>query len=264
MTFAAQRRNFAAAMHRFFLPPELCAGLALALDERESHHAVGVLRVREGEVVAVLDGAGREFRCAVRSARRKAVLLDVVETRMEPPPPFSLTLIQAVPKGRLIESIIQKATELGVTAVCPILTERVATHLDGEGAELKAERWRQAAIEAIKQCGQRWLPRVEGPVKFKDCLEAASKPELALAGALIPNALHPRVCFDRFRAERGRNPRSVSVWIGPEGDFSPEEMRAILESGAQPATFGPLVLRCETAALCALSIAASELRLTNW
>jgi 16S rRNA (uracil1498-N3)-methyltransferase len=247
-------------MHRFFLPPKLCSGPSLTLSERESRHAAGVLRVREGEVVSVLDGAGREFQCAVRSAQRKEVQLEILKTRNDPPPPFSLTLIQAVPKGKLIEYIIQKATELGATVIRPILTERVASHLDGESVEQKAEKWRQTAIEAIKQCGQTWLPRVEPPRKFKDALNTAEKPELALAGALTLETLHPRECFDRFRQELKRNPRSVGVWIGPEGDFTPEEMRAILASGAQPVTFGPLVLRSETAALCALSIAASELR----
>lgn len=251
-------------MHRFYLPPESCAGPVLTLDERESHHAAGVLRLREGERVVVLDGAGREFECAVRSAHRKAVELEPLQTRVHPPPSFSLSLAQAVPKGKLIEYILQKAVELGATEIRPILTERVAAHLDGESAEHKAEKWRQVAVEAIKQCGQPWLPRVHPPAPLKDCLGAEDKPELALIGALQAGAEHPRRVFDRFRATQQRNPLSVRVYIGPEGDFTPAETRAILDSGAAPVTFGPLVLRSETAALCALSLAASELRLSEF
>jgi 16S rRNA (uracil1498-N3)-methyltransferase len=251
-------------MHRFYLPPENCKSATLTLSERDSHHAADVLRIREGETVTVLDGVGRELQCVVRSVRRKAVDLETLSIKTSPPLPFSLTLAQAVPKGKLIEYIIQKATELGATCVQPVLSERVVLRLDDEDAAQKAEKWQQVAIEAIKQCGQTWLPRIEPPKSLTDCLAAADKPELSLIGSLQPGATHPRLRFDHFRTKRHRNPQSACVWIGPEGDFTPEEMTAILGSGVLPVTFGPLVLRSETAALCALSIAAYELRLTDF
>lgn len=249
-------------MHRFYLPSEACGGPELTLDERESHHAADVLRVRTGERISILDGAGREFLCAVRQVHRKAVVADIEETRTFPKPQFSMTLVQAVPKGKLIEFIIQKATELGATRVQPLLSERVTTHLDDDSAGNKADKWRQTAIEAIKQCGQPWLPQVEIPRALDQCLNELEKPELALVGALQEDARHPRGYFDEFRARHQRNPHSVALWIGPEGDFSPGELAAIRASGALPITLGPLVLRSDTAALYALSIADYELRST--
>jgi 16S rRNA (uracil1498-N3)-methyltransferase len=247
-------------MHRFYLPPEFCTGPMLALDARESHHAVNVLRVRKGEHVAVMDGAGHEFLCSVHEVHRKAVLVGIEETRSFAAPPFSITLVQAIPKGKLMESIIQKATELGATRVQPLLSERVAAHLDKDGAEHKADKWSQTAVEAIKQCGQPWLPSVQIPRSLAQCLSAMEKPELALVGALQGDARNPREYFSQFRARHQRNPRSVALWIGPEGDFSSCEMEIICASNALPITLGPLVLRCETAALYALSVISYELR----
>ena len=125
-------------MHRFYLPPERCAGDALRLDGREAHHALHVLRVKRGELVTVLDGAGNEFLCAVENCARKAVALSVSLKNFTPPPPCSITLLEAVPKGKIIEAIIQKSVELGAHRIVPLLTERVVTHLDDESAEQQA------------------------------------------------------------------------------------------------------------------------------
>ena len=140
-------------MHRFYLPPEHCAGAALRLDGREAHHALRVLRVKYGEMVAVLDGIGNEFLCTVDHCSRDAVTLSVSLKNFTPAPPCPVTLLVAVPKGKIIEDIIQKAVELGARRIVPLLTERVATHLDAEAAADKREKWQQVAIEAIKQCG---------------------------------------------------------------------------------------------------------------
>ena len=148
-------------MHRFYLPPERCAGAALRLDGREAHHALHVLRMKRGELVAVLDGVGNEFLCTVENSSRQAVTLSVSLKNFTPPPPCSITLLQAVPKGKIIESIIQKAVELGARRIVPLLTERVVTHLDDEDAGNKRDKWQQVAIEAIKQCGAAWLPKIE-------------------------------------------------------------------------------------------------------
>src|ERR1035441_6391535 len=133
-------------MHRFYLPPERCTGAALRLDGREAHHALRVLRLKRGELVAVLDGVGNEFLCAVETGSRNAVTLSVSLKNFTPPRPCSLTLLVAVPKGKIIESIIQKAVELGAQRIVPLLTERVVTQLDDENAENKREQWQQVAI----------------------------------------------------------------------------------------------------------------------
>ena len=145
-------------MHRFHLPPERCAGAALRLDGREAHHALHVLRLKRGELVTVLDGVGNEFLCAVENSSRQAVTLSVSLKNFTPPLPCSITLLQAVPRGKIIESIIQKAVELGARRIVPLLTEHVVTRLDDRDAADKRVKWQQVAIEAIKQCGAAWLP----------------------------------------------------------------------------------------------------------
>jgi 16S rRNA (uracil1498-N3)-methyltransferase len=246
-------------MHRFYLPPGESKAGPLTLGGREAHHALHVLRVRRGDTVTILDGAGRELSCAVEDFDRDKVRLAIFETKSVPPPPCSLTLLQAVPKGKIIESIIQKATELGVARIVPLLTERVVMELDEKHADRKAEKWQQVAVEAIKQCGAAWLPRVEAPMTPKEFLARTEKFELPLVASLQPGAQHPGNYFQRFESEHGRKPKSACVWIGPEGDFTAEEVMAITAAGAWPITLGNLVLRVETAATYCLSILNYEL-----
>ena len=246
-------------MHRFYLTPEHCAGAGLRLAGREAHHALRVLRVKYGEMVAVLDGIGNEFLCTVDHCSRDAVTLSVSLKNFTPPPPCPVTLLVAVPKGKIIEDIIQKAVELGASRIVPLLTERVATHLDAETAVEKREKWRQVAIEAIKQCGALWLPKIETPATIDLLLARPERFELSLVGSLQTERRHPRECFQEFQTKNGRRPKSAAVWIGPEGDFTLEELKAIQNSGAQPITLGPLTLRVETAAVYCLSILNYEL-----
>ena len=247
-------------MHRFYLPPEECGTDLLFLGGSEAHHALRVLRIRSGEPVKVLDGAGRELICRVESTGRDRLELAVVERHGHPPPPAEITLVQAIPKGKIIESIIQKATELGAARIVPLLTQRVATHIDASGGDRKAGKWQTVAIEAIKQCGAPWLPRVLAPVTPAEYLVLQEPIELALIASLQPGSQHPRAVLNAFHAAHSRPPRSLAVWIGPEGDFSAEEIALIQDSGACPITLGPLVLRVETAAVYCLSILNYELR----
>jgi 16S rRNA (uracil1498-N3)-methyltransferase len=163
-------------------------------------------------------------------------------------------LAQALPKGKLFESIVQKATELGVSQIVPLLSERVVAHLEAKDCDNKIQKWQAVAVEAIKQCGSPWLPRVTSPLTPHQLLKQAEGFELALAGSLQPGAEHPRECFRAFQRKYGRMPHSACVWIGPEGDFTAEELGLIQASGARPVSLGPLVLRTETAAIYCLSI----------
>ena len=247
-------------MHRFYLPPEECRGSALTLADREAHHALRVLRVRMGEQVTVLNGTGAEFICDVRSADRNTVELSIVERKLIPPLPCQVTLLQAIPKGKIIEAIIEKATELGAHRIVPILSERVTTRLGDERAVDKLQKWRLAAIEAIKQCGSAWLPHVDAPMTPKQFLAQGETFDLALVGSLQADARHPRECLREFGATHRTLPNTVAVWIGPEGDFTPAELCAIRDTGAQPISLGRLVLRVETAAIYCLSFLNYEFR----
>jgi 16S rRNA (uracil1498-N3)-methyltransferase len=215
--------------------------------------------LKRGELITVLDGVGNEFLCAVKTSSRDAVTLSVSLKNFTPSPPCSITLLQAVPKGKIIESIIQKAVELGARRIVPLLTEHVVTHLDGEDTGNKRDKWQQVAIEAIKQCGAAWLPDIETPTTLKEFLEHGDEFDLSLVGSLQSDRRHPRKYFQEFQTKHGRLPQSVGVWIGPEGDFTLDELKAIQTSGALPISLGRLVLRVETAAIYCLSILNYEL-----
>jgi 16S rRNA (uracil1498-N3)-methyltransferase len=241
-------------LHRFYLPPENCRDNILRLEGREAHHALRVLRLQQGDEVLVLDGAGNEFSCAVEDAARDRLSLRVKKRNFIPPLPCSITLFIGIPKGKIIESIIQKSVELGARTIAPLLTERVVTRLDKEDAEHKREQWQQVAIEAMKQSGAAYLPEIAAPGTVEDFLARKEKSDLQLVGSLQKERQHPREIFREYEKANGHSPRSAAVWIGPEGDFAPDELKAIQSSGAQPISLGSLVLRVETAAIYCLSI----------
>jgi 16S rRNA (uracil1498-N3)-methyltransferase len=246
-------------MHRFYLLPDQCKAPTLFLTEREAHHALDVLRLRPREQVVVLDGAGHQFSCEVQNSERTRVALAVVESSFIEPLPYRMTLAQALPKGKIIDAIIQKATELETYRIVPLLTQRVVARLDDEDAAQKAEKWELVAIEAIKQSGSAWLPHIETPVTLEQFLAQQEPFELKLVGSLQAGS-NPLGHYTRgFRAQHGRNPNSICVFIGPEGDFSPAELEMIQSAGALPMSLGRLVLRSETAAIYCLSVLKHEM-----
>jgi 16S rRNA (uracil1498-N3)-methyltransferase len=247
-------------MHRFHLPPAQCHGSSLLLTGREAHHGLHVVRIRRGETVLVLDGGGTELRCEAAELTRTTIRLEVRQRNVIPPLPFHLTLVQAIPKGKLFDSIIQKATELEACRIIPLLSERVVTQLDESQAENKLEHWRTIAIEAIKQCGNAWLPRIDEAVSPEDLLKRGEQFELPLIGSLEPGSRHPRDWFQAFAEKHGRKPESVCVWVGPEGDFTAAELAAARSAGLLPITLGRLVLRSDTAAVYCLSVLNHELQ----
>lgn len=225
----------------------------------EAHHALHVLRVRPGEQVRILDGAGHEFLCQVEGIERARVRLKILQRKAHALP-CQVSLCQALPKGKIIESIIQKATELGISRIVPLLSERVVADIDEKAARDKQTKWQAVAVEAIKQCGSPWLPQVCLPVTPADFLARTEHVDLALIASLQPGSRHPRDYFDDFRRKNQRSPKSIQIWIGPEGDLTVDEVAEIEAAGAVPITLGPRVLRTETAAIYCLSVISYELQ----
>lgn len=246
-------------MCRFYLPPDQCQFDSLTLSGREAHHARHVLRLTRGDEVTILDGAGHEIACELQDLSHDSLRLTVVQRGYSPAPPWQITLLQAVPKGKVFESIIQKATELGVSRIVPLLTDHSVPRLSSAGSTQKADRWRWTAIEALKQCGSTWLPKVEAPISPADFLAHRERFDLALVASLQIGSRHAREYFEQYRIQHGRQPESVCVWIGPEGDFTSDEIAAAQSAGALPITLGHLVLRTETAAITSLAIVNYEL-----
>jgi len=251
------------SIHRFHLPPEHCGGSVLRLDGREAHHALHVLRLKRGDRIIVLDGAGNELSCDIENTGKDFLSLTVKEKKFVPALPCAITLLVGIPKGKIIEGIIQKAVELGAHRIVPLLTERTITHLDSDDAENKREKWQHVAIEAIKQCGATWLPKIEAPTTIGQYLARKGKFDLSLVGSLQTERRHPRDWILEFQKRNARLPQTAAVWIGPEGDFTLEELQAIESAGALPITLGNLTLRVETAAIYCLSFLNYELNRTN-
>ena len=244
------------SIHRFYLP-DAAQRTPLTLTGREAHHALDVMRLRRGDALTLLDGAGHQFICEIATTSRERVTLTVTETKSTPPLPCAVTLLAAIPKGK-IEAIVEKATELGAARIVPLLTERTVVQINPSEAAGKVEKWRRIAIEAIKQCGSPWLPQIEPPLTPQQFLSRQEIFELPLIASLQPGSRHPRELFKSDRTERGRMPKSVTVWVGPEGDFTPEEYDVIRAAGTLPITLGPLVLRADTAAIYCLSLLNCE------
>jgi 16S rRNA (uracil1498-N3)-methyltransferase len=230
------------------------------LSDAEAHHALHVVRVRIGQRVVVLDGAGHELLCEVIDAGRHHVDLALRQRNDLPRLPFRIALLQAITKAKSMDLIIQKATELGATRIVPILSERSVARPDADDSARKLEKWRAVAIEALKQCGAPWLPQIEAPLTPAAFLAQTPRIPLMLLASLQPGARPPREQLCAAREQRRMPPNDVAVWIGPEGDFTPAELQMIQSAGALPITLGPLVLRSETAALYCLSFLSYELQ----
>src|SRR4051812_2044288 len=170
-------------MHRFYLTPKQAQGPLLTLSPTDAHHALHVLRVRVNERVVVLDGAGNELMCEVQSADREDVVLKVIQRQFLPPLPYRITLAQALTKTKTMDLIVQKATELGVHRLVPILSERSVSQIEEGNVASKLEKWHATAVEEIKQCGSPWEPQFGSPKTTQQFL--ASEPaELTLVASL--------------------------------------------------------------------------------
>ncbi len=245
---------------RFHLQSEAWTSDGLVLLGDEAAHCAQVLRKQIGDQIIVCDGAGNEAVAEITAISGKRVELKIIERRFTPAPVISISLIQAIPKGANMEWIIEKAVELGVNAIYPVLTERTIVKLDAKDSAKKQEKWQRVALEACKQCGQNWLPKVHAPAAFLATLDSLPETNLKIIAALQPDAQSLKTILLRHLTSDLRPLTSAAIAIGPEGDFSPAEYAAARERSFAPASFGPLVLRVETAALFALSVLVHELR----
>lgn len=246
---------------RSFVRPVELDPAEIRLDPEESHHLVATNRASAGDTVVAFDGRGNEWVCECLAADRREAVLKVRFRQKIAPLPYRITLAQALPKGRFMDSIVRMATEVGTAAIAPVRSERTIVQLDGAAEEHKTGRWEAAAIEAAKQSGNAWLPEIL-PVQTAEhfMAEGARDQDLRLIASLQPGARPLGAVLRRFREEKGRAPVRVAWMIGPEGDFTSAEMALARNHGFEPVSLGPLVLRCETAAIFALSILSYELQ----
>jgi 16S rRNA (uracil1498-N3)-methyltransferase len=242
-------------MHRFYIAPEIWNPDALVLTRSEAHHARDVLRLDCGSRVVVFNGLGREITAEITDSRASAVQLRKMHEAVTPPLRCRITLGQAIPKGKNMDLIVQKAVEIGAAEIVPLISDRTIVRLSDDEAEQKRAKWQVIAIEAAKQCGQNWLPQVQTPQTPSQFFAGAARHDLRLIGSLQSDALELKTIL----SELEHRPTSALMMVGPEGDFTPAELNLARANGCRPITLGPIVLRVETAAIYCLSVLSYEL-----
>ncbi len=238
-------------MPRFFISTDrlpagkpLTAGDVVTLDEADSRHVSGSLRMQAGDRLTLCDGRGTEGEGEIVSVEGAVTVrvLSAAPTAAEPS--LHVTLYQGLPKSDKMEFIVQKAVELGVGTVVPVETPRSIARL-GDKAAAKQKRWQKIADEAAGQCGRGVLPTVAMPLTWKqalDRLRGENAVVLYEGGGDPLGALVARDCTE------------IAVVVGPEGGFAAEEIAALRQAGVRCATLGKRILRCETAPLAVLAI----------
>lgn len=215
-----------------------------------------VLRLKKGDRASAFNGEGAEASCEIAEAKAGQVTLRVSQVSKSAPLACAITLGQAVPKGKNMDLIVEKAVELGASAIAPLLSERTVVKAEAQEAVRKRDKWQRVAIEAAKQCGQNWLPKVGLPMTPKEYFASGERFDLMLIASLQPGALPVKKVLAEFGPTK---PKRVLILVGPEGDFTPAEISLARSHGCRPITLGPIILRTETAAIYCLSVLGHEL-----
>lgn len=237
-------------MHRFFVSPDAVSGEQIHLHGQAAHQLSRVLRVSAGTQVLALDNRGFMYQCRVATVSPHDVTLQVSEKTACTPCSLMITLYQAMPKGDKFEWIIQKATELGVARIQPLVTARCISKWEPARGEAKLARWHAIAQEAAEQCERPDIPIIGAPVSLGAALDDKPGTALVLAerGSAVPFA----------RALPAALPaRGLGIYVGPEGGWDPQEREQMRSSGCVEVSLGARILRTETAGLAALAIAQS-------
>ncbi len=240
-------------MIRIVVPSSAVQGRRIVVDDAGTvHHVVRVQRARPGVPAECVDGAGRRFRGTITECGQGTLVVDVAEVVVEPPPRVPVTLIQSLIRPERFEWVVEKATELGIHELIPLIASRSASRA-GAGEGLRLARWRRIAASATAQCGLAWLPVIRAPLPLGQALAAVQG-----ACLLMPTLEAGTAPFADQLARLSASPQ-VALLIGPEGDFAPDEIQEAVGAGARLVRLGRLTLRSETAAVASLAIVQQAL-----
>ena len=234
-------------MDRFWIPPEGWHE-SFSLHGEEARHCSRVMRKREGDWIECFDGKGGWARGPITSVNRNSIDVAVEESgksqRLKP----KIEIAVGIPKGKTFDLIVQKAVELGVSAIHPILSKQGMIKIPASQLPKKKEKWERIALEACKQCGQNFLPEISSPENLETYLSKPDHDSIKLVGALLSEAEPMKTILSKIT-----KPGSVILLVGPEGDFAPKEYEQILSKDFLPVTLRGLTLRVETAILTMIS-----------
>ena len=244
-------------MPRFFVNKEEISEKEIIIKGADAHHIARSLRMAEGDGVTVCDGSGIEYDCTLSRIRDEECICEILSScRSAREPKFRISLYMAYPKGDKLETVIQKAVELGAWRIIPFESSRCIKRPKAEKADKQTARLQRIAEEAAKQCGRAIIPTVSQPKSFKEMLSEVKDNALTLLcyenedGRTIKDLLKTEPC-----------PTSMGVIVGSEGGFSPEEVVEMTEVGCVSVSLGERILRCETAPSYALSAISYEYEL---
>jgi 16S rRNA (uracil1498-N3)-methyltransferase len=229
---------------RIYQPGSLQANTILWLNDNAAHHLARVLRVAVGESLIVFNGAGGEYQAVITQITKKGVevrLGQFISRDVESP--IRIELAQGIARGEKMDFIVQKAVELGVSRITPVITERGNVRLTGEREAKRHQHWQSVVVSACEQCGRNSIPEVLAPVSLQSWLSTAKADYRFVLSPHVNNKLPAQIPAGS----------SVILLIGPEGGLSDAEVTAAVAAGFQPLSLGPRVLRTETAALAALT-----------
>ena len=247
-------------MHRLLVETTLLSEESPVLPKDAANH-LKVLRPKAGEEIELFDGKGRWRVYSWENGLHSNRTIEQSEQSNN-----SLSLFACVTKGSRWDWTIEKATELGVTRIVPVISDRTIVRIPKDERAAKRERWQRIAEDAARQSDAKWLPEICEAVDFRDSL-ALVRETTCFIGALTNPPSPPLISSVRRRLsqpiEQSNNPNNrtidqFSLFVGPEGDFTPEELAALMEI-ATPTSFGPTILRAETAAIFAVSVLAAAL-----
>jgi len=236
------------SLRRFYAPTVAFAAdrktVALAADE--ARHAHDVLRLDAGDEIFVFDGEGHEYRCVIAELTSRSATLNVVEQMQpaSPESPLRLTLAVALLKGEKFDLVVQKATELGVTRLAPLITARADVRIREPGdARKKADRWTRIAFESAKQCGRAQLMLVDPPMNLDEFFRSITDVQLKLTYTARDGDPHADLAKTDLKDAR------IAAMIGPEGGWTGDELTQASAHGCKIVTLGGRILRAETAAI---------------
>ncbi|MFQ5953052.1 MAG: RsmE family RNA methyltransferase [Candidatus Omnitrophota bacterium] len=242
-------------MSRFYVPKENVdlKRNEIVIGGEEAHHIIDVMRLKDEDSIVVFDGTGVEYSGFIKKVnlRSKVVTVEVVRTSKPAPEKMpEITLAQAIPKKAKMEYIVEKATELGVSRVIPLVSARTIVRPDEAGRGKKVLRWEKIAAEAAKQCGRVDVPVIEEITKYEDLANKdLDEYDLVLLAHISGETEPIKKVLSGFKSGK------VIVFIGPEGDFTPSEISMLTPKGnCRPITLGRRVLRSDTAGLFVLSV----------
>jgi len=236
-------------MSRFFVPKEFVKASSIYITGLEAHHILDVMRLKVSDEVVVFDGTGREYTGIVKAVDLKSLEVQIKSTReysAERGP--LIALMQAITKKDKMDYIAEKATELGVWRIVPVTTERTIPEWSDAKKTDIVERWRKIAREAAKQCGRPDIPEVSPIISIDEAVSGSKEYDLKLIAVLSDKAIKLK---DALKNGGGKK---ITVAIGPEGDFTPEEAENALKAGFKIVNLGQRVLKSDTAGLAVLSM----------